>query len=308
LSTILKSLKKLEQEKEAKRYQVQAAGYTGPGAVADAGGPPSRRTKSTWIRRSLVVLLILGLGASSVYFYRQSVRKAPSVSDTAKASRLPEKPTASGTLEKRSVNNPPQAKPRPMAKAQGQPTQKIQSPARRPAAEQAPVTSASNRLQDPAIRAEPAAQPPSPSERPLQDPKPAVTPTPTHGDKIAQTQEMPQRRQVVDNSRKRPPKAALPTEQHVTTAKSRKTDRAEPKTEVRPSDAYDDLRPLTDGKLKIQAIVWSDTQGDRMAVINTQIVHEGGSVDGFDVVTIRPEDVVVRGEAGGMYRVLFGHP
>jgi hypothetical protein len=45
-----------------------------------------------------------------------------------------------------------------------------------------------------------------------------------------------------------------------------------------------------------------------MAVINTQIVHEGSSVDGFDVVAIRAEDIVVRGEGGEMYRVLFGRP
>lgn len=303
MSTILKSLKKLEKEKEANRYSVQAAGYIGPGAITGAGGI-SRRTKGTWIRRCLVVLLIAGLGASSFYFYRQSQRHSPSISDAVENPRSPVQPTAKGALTKSTGNNPPQAIPRPMAKAQQRPTQNIPGAARKPAAEQAPLTSASNRQHDPALTTESTPPPPSATAPALQTAKPALAPTP----KVAQRQDMPQNRRPVDTGRRRPPTAAHPADQQVSTAKIPNADRPVPQKQTRPSDAYDDLRPLSDGRLKIQAIVWSDNQNDRMAVINTQIVHEGGSVDGFDVVAIRPEDIVVRGEGGGMYRVLFGRP
>jgi hypothetical protein len=119
---------------------------------------------------------------------------------------------------------------------------------------------------------------------------------------------MPQRRQPVEKGRQQTPTAVVPKEPPVSTAKVREPDRPAPKKEVRPSDAYNSLSPLTDGRLKIQAIVWSDLHEDRMAVINTQIVYEGDSVAGFAVVAIRSDDVVVRGEGGAMHRVLFGRP
>ena len=65
---------------------------------------------------------------------------------------------------------------------------------------------------------------------------------------------------------------------------------------------------MTDGRLKVQAIACSATVENRMAVINSRVVHEGDSVDGFGVVAIRPDDVVVRDKAKGLFRVVFGRP
>ena len=74
-----------------------------------------------------------------------------------------------------------------------------------------------------------------------------------------------------------------------------------------PVDAYKDVAPLKDGRLKIQAIAWSPVAQDRMAVVNSRIVNEGDKVDGFFVVAIRRDDLVVR-EKGKVYRVIFGRP
>jgi hypothetical protein len=305
LSTILKSLKKLEKEKEANRFPVQAARYIGPGAVASAGGS-SRRKRGVRIRRGLVVLLIAGLGASSFYFYRQSHHHSPQVSRAAKTPHPPVQPAAGGSLAKATGNNPPHTIPRPMAKSQERPIQNIPEAVRRPAAEPATETNASNRQQVPALSAESTAQPPSAVAQPLPAAKPASAPI----QRVARTQDRPQKRPqaATGPGRKGPAIAATPALQQSPSAKIQNSNRPVPQKQTRPSNAYDDLRPLTDGRLKIQAIVWSENQNDRMAVINTQIVHEGGSVDGFDLVAIRPEDVVVRGEGGGMYRVLFGRP
>jgi hypothetical protein len=62
---------------------------------------------------------------------------------------------------------------------------------------------------------------------------------------------------------------------------------------------------INDSKLKLQALAWSDDAVRRMAVINGRIVHEGDSVDGYQVVEIRAEDVIVN-EGGKSWRLEFG--
>ena len=46
-------------------------------------------------------------------------------------------------------------------------------------------------------------------------------------------------------------------------------------------------------KLSLQALAWFNDPPRRMAVINSRIVREGESVDGFQVTQIRRQDVVV---------------
>ena len=62
---------------------------------------------------------------------------------------------------------------------------------------------------------------------------------------------------------------------------------------------------FTDSKLKLQALAWSDDAVRRMAVINGRIVHEGESVDGYQVVKIREEDVILN-QGGKSWRLEFG--
>jgi len=64
-------------------------------------------------------------------------------------------------------------------------------------------------------------------------------------------------------------------------------------------------RPIEDDKLKLQALAWADDAARRMAVINGHIVHEGDSVDGYQVMKIRKEDVIVN-EKGESWRLEFG--
>jgi len=62
---------------------------------------------------------------------------------------------------------------------------------------------------------------------------------------------------------------------------------------------------MEDSKLKLQALAWSDDNARRMAVINGQIVREGQSVDGYQIMQIRQEDVVVS-DGGKSWRLEFG--
>ena len=78
--------------------------------------------------------------------------------------------------------------------------------------------------------------------------------------------------------------------------------RAKQPDNTRPPKTYD---RIADSKLKLQALAWSDDAVRRMAVINGRIVHEGESVEGYQVVEIRVEDVIVNA-AGKSWRLEFG--
>jgi len=58
-------------------------------------------------------------------------------------------------------------------------------------------------------------------------------------------------------------------------------------------------------KLKLQALAWFSDASKRMAVINSHIVREGGSVDGYQVTQIRRQDVVVN-DGKKSWRLVFG--
>jgi hypothetical protein len=69
--------------------------------------------------------------------------------------------------------------------------------------------------------------------------------------------------------------------------------------------ADDDRLPrLTDERVALQAIAWSDVAERRMAVINGDILREGGAVAGFTVRRIRRDDVLVATQ-GRTWRLVF---
>ncbi|MBW2193713.1 MAG: general secretion pathway protein GspB, partial [Deltaproteobacteria bacterium] len=59
-----------------------------------------------------------------------------------------------------------------------------------------------------------------------------------------------------------------------------------------------------DSGLRLQAIAWSEDPKQRMAVINNNIVREGGSVEGAAVTHIG-EDMVVFKREGEEWKQLF---
>lgn len=79
-----------------------------------------------------------------------------------------------------------------------------------------------------------------------------------------------------------------------------------PKTvDPQPNRLFSQAARLTDGRLEVQAIVWSPVVEDRMAVINNQVIHQGNTVEGFSVVEIGQDQVLVK-EGGQYYVVFFG--
>ncbi len=53
---------------------------------------------------------------------------------------------------------------------------------------------------------------------------------------------------------------------------------------------------LTNTTLKIQAISWSQIPQDRLAVVNSQLVREGQSIDGYRVKQINSDDMILSRE------------
>jgi type II secretory pathway component PulC len=56
--------------------------------------------------------------------------------------------------------------------------------------------------------------------------------------------------------------------------------------------------------IKLQAISWAQDKDQSITVINNTILHEGDSVEGYTVVKIRPDDVILR-RSGRMWRATF---
>ena len=111
------------------------------------------------------------------------------------------------------------------------------------------------------------------------DPSPAETSNPLQNTKLPQQLNQQTGRNV---SPKVPVKKSRPSK-----ALPRKANRP-PST-----NRYAGLPRFSDSKLKLQAIAWAHEAPQRLAVINNRIVREGDSVDGYSIVQIRSEDVVV---------------
>jgi len=74
----------------------------------------------------------------------------------------------------------------------------------------------------------------------------------------------------------------------------------------KPGSRKEEILPLKDGILSVQAISWSKNPSDRIAVINTKIVGEGESVQGYDILEIGKDEVIVRlSDSDQKYRLAF---
>lgn len=72
-------------------------------------------------------------------------------------------------------------------------------------------------------------------------------------------------------------------------------------------DPYTDAELLAGGTLRLQAISWSDIPSARVTIIDGRILREGQSVDGYIVVQIQPEVVIV-GKGGKHWKLAYGRP
>jgi len=67
-----------------------------------------------------------------------------------------------------------------------------------------------------------------------------------------------------------------------------------------------EIQPLENTGLEIQAISWNRTPSDRMTVIGNSILREGDRIQGFKIIQIEKDAVILNGN-GIDYRLKFGY-
>ncbi|MBL0715628.1 MAG: hypothetical protein JJV98_18215 [Desulfosarcina sp.] len=100
-----------------------------------------------------------------------------------------------------------------------------------------------------------------------------------------------------------------PASPETVTPSELKPDETSPKSPAAPppphQDPYALAEVLSRDTLRLQAISWSDLPNTRITIIAGQILREGQNVDGYTVILIRPEDVIVE-KAGKHWKVVYG--
>lgn len=280
MSTILRALKKLEQDKETlgarDLARIVATASSAKGRSAGRFGSPKRL-----LRAALFGAVFVGAAGAAVHFYIQSRPPATQPPRSSESVRKPVPPQAAAPV-RRAINRsdsdtsksnqpPPQTKPAPQRKRT------------------------------------PDAPPRSATAGEVAQAKPVPPKRMEFRERLEQGQDLPKAtRSDTATASKADVGATDPrTGPAGPAAPTRSATPANPKPED--DSAYANADRLMDNRLKIQAIAWSPVPDERIAVINTHIVREGGSVEGFSVVAIRSDDVIVR-EKGQLYRVIFGSP
>jgi cytoskeletal protein RodZ len=301
VSTILKSLKKLEQQKEVSRFAGPNTTYGSLESIKAAGGR-SGRQRSKWIKRGLLSVIILGLGATSIYFYQQSQKKVQLHAGLDSGASKPTKKVTE--KDEKSVD-----KPIPVPSG-GRNTGTATSKKGLPLDPKSPIAStAPHRVSKtpPVIKErqqlETDTEPRSASTGGNEPPLTALKKTDSMSRPI--TERDPRR--VEAPVTKDPQVNAGSVDQIPVKADPPPIPAPDNQSPPR-KDSYAGVLPLADNRLKVQAIVWSSAKEDRMAVINSRILHEGDTVDGFTVVAIKPDDIIVREKGAGLWRIRFGRP
>lgn len=274
MSTILKALKKLEQESDS-----QALGRQTAEPVFNTRQVVRRTAMYTWlssvgIRWAVAVLVIIFIGGAAFYFYSR-----PQLQTAFNAPRRSQPPAQTHSIDK--------AKPAAIASQTPEQTKVSEPPATRKSIPVAPINQAAPRIGPANTTSMPSAP-----KRAVQSP---LASAPQTNRTVPNTPIAPQARRPGPQVEPKPTKAAAPP----------------PAASARPAKQKSTpnvkAQRLTDGRLKVQAIAWSPDAQERMAVINNRIVREGHTVDGFTVLVIGKDDVVVK-EGDRNWRVVFGRP
>jgi hypothetical protein len=303
VSTILKALEKLEREKEARRATGPIPVFSVPGSAT--GGQAGWFLKP-WLQWGLVGFIIVVLGGTTWYFYRQSRVYTPRLaarSDT--MDHHPARRPAEIHNQAAPPSLPDAAKPEPRQPDRSSHPDRMTADRQLSVDQMHPTAIGDDgHLSRPVV--EPSVSrnlrlPPAQEKPAVRKPTPAVGPAGPSNSAIQR--ETPERvpgagipAAVEESAKVVPAPANSPVQPDSASGRNA------------PSDAYENTPLLTDGRLRVHAIAWSPQPAERVAVINSRVIYEGDSVEDFVVVVIRPDDVVVREKEKGVWRVEFGRP
>lgn len=301
MSTILRALKKLEQEKASMRPSGPTPVFSDASATEESVG---RWLFNPWVRWSAVGTIMLMLSLTAFYFYRQS--REP-LSATAFNRDFK---TADRSIHRNERQRQPAASSH-RSNSTARERQKV------PEVQRPPAASRRNELEhQPSDQDFPLTAMNRPSESKSVTQPLTIDNQAKNTEQRIQRPKLPQTRPSADvpkqvNVSGRPVSEKTSQTNQMSAAVQKPVAKVQPQKETskeRKSDGYDKAPALQDGRLKIQAIAWSPNPDDRMAVINARVIHEGESMESFQVVAIRQDDVVVKEKQSGTWRVLFGRP
>lgn len=121
----------------------------------------------------------------------------------------------------------------------------------------------------------------------------------TESEQLEEIKEAPLREQVEDKAAAETTPQAIVAEE----ASSYLQDEVSEKTltqEKKPAS----IDRLEGVGLKIQAISWNDVPEQSLAVINNQVMREGGNIEGYQISRINPDDIILK-RGGKSYRLSF---
>jgi hypothetical protein len=284
MSTILKALKKLEQDKAA-------SPPGGPLPIHASSGETNQSNQKERFAKVLLGILTASLIlAFSVYSYLLTRDR-----DTRASSRATGGPA---------MTSPQDKQPGPRLEEQKQLASSGRTtPGPDSRAGAASVSPTENRLPSSPATSRPAlanVSRPAPGPATSAPAQPARQATPAQ-----QTARQPTARAPLGASQR---VAAAPDKQVKAKPATPSSPVVSPQPAATPAKAQPEIARLTDGRLKAHAIAWSTDPEKCSAVINASIVHVGDSVDGFVVVTIEQESIILRETGGAMWRLVIGHP
>ncbi|MFZ1984940.1 MAG: hypothetical protein WAU91_11040 [Desulfatitalea sp.] len=325
MSTILRSLKKLEKEKQSHIDPAPA-----PGLISTNGANQAihRAAQFAWFKDRVVLWSMVGVAClivvAGLYAFN---RPAPQATQIAAPSAqtiqtVPKMPPPNRSVQPRPINVPPSvaaadeptlvkpdasasmptediSKPKPMAVtpsvAPPLPTDGFESLGHKPA----PSTMGAAPFQK-------HARPDKAATRPAIGPTPKTTPAPIAPPVAAAAPVQ----QHVAAPIEVPIAAAAPGQHSPAPAASPPEPSEQPKSQPasakQEANLYANAERMTNGALKVQAIVFAPTAEERMAVVNNNIVREGSAVDSYTIVGIGEEAVYVREGQGRLLKVPFG--
>jgi Type II secretion system protein B len=104
-----------------------------------------------------------------------------------------------------------------------------------------------------------------------------------------------------------PEDPALLSAQVPTSGQSKMKDSAKGEKQVLTAKASKQrILPLKNNRMKVQAISWDQSQSNRIAVIDNSVLREGDSVQGYRLVRIEKDSVILN-YSGSEYRLGFRH-
>lgn len=276
MSTILDALKRLEAERRKESAQQAPLSMTGPAASLH---------RVPFHRRGIVLILAglvtIGVVAALVWVNgglsgKALSRKGPSPDPTAKAAPPDafKKPAVTALLHAKGPEGSAGTAEAELPVTSRKPAARERAGAPAPASRQTVPPTYSEQFKEKSLSTESSSGRPSTSAQ-----RPERTPT-------------------VDQAVLPPPAKTRP----VTAL------RQSPDAQASVSqDPYTEAEPLARGTLNLQAISWSDIPSARITVIDGRILREGHSVEGYTVIEIRPEDIIV-GKAGKRWKLTYRLP